>query len=333
MGRALVEGDADLLYALNLAHPTATRVHLVLAEGEVHAPEDVARLAREVDWTRVFAPDLSFAVECLRVGEHAWTSQDVKRAAGAAIQQATGARVRLNRPDVEVHVEVRGAHAFVAVNASGASLHERPWRVYQHPATLNACIASALVAWSGWLEQGGLLLDPTCGSGTIPIEADFRARRRAVNLARQDWAFARLRLHDEERYQSARDALACEALDEGPPIVGHERNARHLNGARQNGARAAARIAWREGDVADLARPEGLSTVVANPPWGLRVESRQGSDRVGAMLRAKLAEWRPATAVLLVGDRRFEQYDPRPVEARGLAYGSTYCRALTYSLG
>lgn len=332
VGRVVAEGDLDFLYRANLAHPTAERVHVVLAEGPVATPEDCAALAKQVDWPTLMRAGQTFAVDCLRVGEHAWTSQDVERKVGAAIVAATGAKANLRAPDVEVHVHVRDAHAYVAVNTTGAPLHERPWRAYAHHAPLNACIASALVAWSGWVERGGTLLDPTTGSGTIAIEADARGRGRAVNLGRPTWAFQRLGLHDEERYHALRDELACAARDEGPPIVANELNPKHLDGARENGRRAAARVGWSLSDFNLLARPEGLSTVIANPPWGLRMTSRKVSDRIAAELRAKLLQWRPPSAVVLVGNRRFEQHEPLPVEARGLMYGGTYCRMLRYAL-
>lgn len=330
VGRVVAEGPPDLVYTLNLAHPTATRVHLVLAEGRVASPEDCAAVARQVDWRGIIREGQTFAVDCLRVGEHAWTSQDVERKVGGAIVVATGARANLRAPDVEVHVHVRGEDCYLAVNTSGASLHERPWRVYSHQATLNACIASALVAWSRWPERGGTLLDPMCGTGTIPIEAEARARRRAVNLARRSWAFERLGLFDTDAFERVRDRLACGAEDACPPIVANERNAAHFQGAQANGRAAGAQVAWREGDMNDLAAPEGLRVVIANPPWGLRMTSRKVSERIGEELRRRLEAWRPEVAIVLAGSRGFEQHEPRPVEARGLVYGGTYCRALRY---
>lgn len=342
-GRVHVEADDSFLYTANLAHPTASRVLLVLAQGKVATLKDVEGLVADVAWEDVFGVERSFAGDCVRIGEHPFTSVDVAKAVGdgvcARFRAATGGAarppVRLNDPDVDVVVHVRDERAYVCVDATGAPLQHRPWRVFKSKAPLPAPLASALVRISGWTE--GLLLDPACGSGTIPIEADFRARRRAVNLARGEWAFQRLRLHDEAAYAEARDALACRALDEGPPILANEQWETTVAGARQNAASAGARgIRFSNGDFNHLARPEGLSALVANPPWGLRMAGRHVSDRIGAQLRAKMLEWAEGGAyagVVVVGNRRFEKEPPHPAEARDVEVGGAYARILSYRFG
>lgn len=340
-GRVLAEADADFLYRANLAHPTASRVLLVLNDGPVSELADVARLVADVAWEEAFDVSRRFAADCVRSGEHSFTSLDVKRATGDAVirrfQQATGTRppVDLNEPGVVVHVYVGEGHAHVALDTSGDALHKRAYRVYQHPAPVVPTLASALVRLSGW--RSGLLFDPLCGSGTIPIEADFRGRGRAVNLARPAWGFQALRLHDPERFEDARFGLACAMDDEAPPILGNDRNARHAEGARASAAAAGASRAVRftNEDFNRLARPDGLAALVTNPPWGLRLTGRKVSDRIGAELRAKMREWAEGgayAAVVLMGNHRFEKEPPLPAEVRDVLFGGVQCRVLRYGL-
>lgn len=341
-GRVHVEADEDFLYRANLAHPTASRVLLVVAQGKVASVKEIEALVEDVAWEDLFGLDRTFAGDAVRVGQHAFTSLEVAKAVGdgvcARFRRLTHGAARppvdLDAPDVRIVVHVRDAMAYVCVDTTGAPLQQRPWRVFKPKAPLPAMLASALVARAGW--KGGLLLDPVCGSATIPIEADFRARRRAVNLPRSEWAFLRLRAHDTARYEEVRDEMACRALDEAPGgmrVLGNEQWARNVEGARQNVAAAGAHVDLREADFNDLARPEGLTTLVANPPWGLRIASRRLSDRVGAQLRAKMLEWAatgPYSGVVIVGNRRFEKEPPHPVDARDCEVGGTYCRILGY---
>lgn len=338
-GRVLVEADEDFLYRANLAHPTANRVLQVVAEGDVSSPEDVARLVQDVPWEDFFGLDRSFAGDCVRVGEHPFTSVDVAKAVGdgvcarfrAVTNGAARPPVDLRRPDVTVVAHVRGERAYVCVDTTGATLHQRPWRVYNPEAPLPATLASALVRRSGWTE--GLLLDPMCGSGTIPIEADLRARRRAVNLARPRFAFQRLRTFDAARFEGVRDELACAARDERPPILGNDLWAKNVEGARRNAQQAGAEIAFSQGDLDRLPRPEGMTTLVANPPWGLRLAGRKASDRICARLRARMQGWAeegPYVAVVIVGNGRFQQEPPPPDEIQDALVGGITCRVLTY---
>ena len=338
-GRVLVEADEDFVYRANLAHPTANRILRVVAEGDVETLADVERLVRDVPWESWFGLRQSFAGDCVRMGEHPFTSVDVSRAVGdgvcARFRQATNGAARppvdLKHPDVTVLVQLRGERAYVCLDTTGAPLHHRPWRVFQPKAPLPATLASALVRRSGWKE--GLLLDPTCGSGTIPIEADFRARGRAVNLARRAFAMERLKPYEPERMERARDEAACAARDARPPILGNELWERNVEGARANARSAGAEIPFHQGDFEALPRPDGLRNLVANPPWGLRMTNRQVSDRVGARLRAKMLEWAregPYDALVIIGNGRFQKHEPRPREARDVLVGGTTCRVLEY---
>ncbi|TDQ35339.1 tRNA uracil 4-sulfurtransferase ThiI [Thiopseudomonas denitrificans] len=61
--------------------------------------------------------DKEFAVRCKRVGKHEFTSMDVEREVGSLLRQQCGAAgIRLNRPDVEVRLEIRHRRLLVEFN-------------------------------------------------------------------------------------------------------------------------------------------------------------------------------------------------------------------------
>lgn len=333
--RVVVEADDAFAYRANLAHPTASRVHRVLHEGPVASLADVERLVEEVAWERVFSPSRSFAARSVRVGEHPFTSLDAARAAGGAVHKrfaAVGARppVDLNTPDVTVFIHLHDAHASVCVDTTGPSLHMRPGRPYTHPAPLQSTLASAMIAWSGW-DGEGALVDPLCGGGTVLIEAWRRARREPANLDRASFAFERLLAHDPDAHAGARDALVARMrLDVEPTLLGCERNPNHQTGARLNLEAAGAKAIVARGDIARYDPPTPPACVVTNPPWGQRVGSLRVAEYVGQALRERLARWQPQTAVVLVGNRRFEREPPTPQDIRDVMWGSAQCRMLRY---
>ncbi|MBI4173951.1 MAG: hypothetical protein HY519_04490 [Candidatus Aenigmarchaeota archaeon] len=57
--------------------------------------------------------DNTFKVAATRAGVHSFTSMDINRQAGRVIEQQTGARVNLSRPDLTVSIEVRDKEAYV----------------------------------------------------------------------------------------------------------------------------------------------------------------------------------------------------------------------------
>src|SRR5690554_2518563 len=61
--------------------------------------------------------DKTFAVRCKRVGKHGFTSMDVEREVGSLLRRQCGAAgIRLNRPDVEVRLEIRHRRLLVEFN-------------------------------------------------------------------------------------------------------------------------------------------------------------------------------------------------------------------------
>ena len=58
----------------------------------------------------------------------------------------------------------------ISIDTSGALLHRRGYRLETAKAPLRETLAAGLLLASGW-DAASPLLDPFCGSGTIPIEA------------------------------------------------------------------------------------------------------------------------------------------------------------------
>jgi len=129
-----------------------------------------------VDFAELMGRDQSFGVEAERYGDHPFTSVDVASAVGRAVIESCLAsegwrpRVDLKSPDVQLYALVRDDEFLLGINLTGPSLHKRFYRVADVRSTLPPTLAFLMVLRSGW-EPSGCLLDPFCGSGTIPIEA------------------------------------------------------------------------------------------------------------------------------------------------------------------
>src|SRR5690606_39314931 len=106
-----------------------------------------------------------------------------------ALRQATGARpdVDLEAPVVRLNLVVRKGRAIVSVDLGGGPLHRRGWRRAQGLAPLKENLAAAVLLRGGWPAlhaDGGALLDPMCGSGTLLFEGATMAADVAPGLRR-----------------------------------------------------------------------------------------------------------------------------------------------------
>ncbi len=268
-GRIFFAANKKLVPKLNLAARCVERIVVLMYRGHFSSLDDIYAAVRDLDFSILRGK--SFAVRSMRAGMHDFTSVDVARVAGQAVidsfMERFGERLRVNldEPDVIIRVDVVDDELFVGVDTTGdQALHKRWWRVYNHPAHLNSTIACSLVFLAGW-DKRKSLVDPMCGSGTIPIEAAMIGRNIAPGKNRK---FAFFELCDEKLPDFP------ETMDK-MEIHGIEKFKKHISGAIKNAENAgvADTIEFVLGDATKL---EGTyDCIITNPPYGLRI-ARKG---------------------------------------------------------
>ncbi|MEI7847903.1 MAG: class I SAM-dependent RNA methyltransferase [Chloroflexota bacterium] len=204
----------------------------------------------------------------------------------------------LSQADAQlIVVRVVNDQVLVSMDSSGELLHRRGYRLAVAKAPLRETLAAGMILASGW-DASSPLIDPFCGSGTIPIEAVLMALGIPPGLNRR-FAFMNWPGYDEARWQTL--------LAEIPPrkevdleIIASDRDAGAVKMAQENAARAGVEniIHFECQAVSAISPPEGLGWVVTNPPYGLRVS--EGRDlrnlyaQFGNVLRAKCHGWNVA---------------------------------------
>ncbi len=210
---------------------------------------------------------------------------DVARVAGQAVidtyleSRQKRLKVNLDEPDVIIRVDVIHDEIFIGIDTTGDdALHKRWYRVYKHPAPLNASIAASLIRLADWNENK-VLLDPMAGGGTILIEAALMGRNIATGKNRD---FAYFKIFGEVLPEEDEKEISME-------LYGIEKYRKHVVGAIRN-ARAAGvadTIKFLQDDATKL---EGIEadTVVTNPPYGLRIGSKRIIEELYSGLLASL---------------------------------------------
>ena len=332
---------ADELIALGCARATATMAGVNVEGTLVDAQRAVlwSRLASRVLWPLVEFPcedehalyrnvavlpwrehlddTMTLAVDAHVSGDaltHArYAALRVKDAVVDTLRDATGARpsVDVDAPDLRLNLVVRKGRGILSIDLGGGPMHRRGWRRAQGEAPLKENLAAAMLMRGGWPQlyaDGGALLDPMCGSGTLLIEGALMAADVAPGLLRhgtvlpsrwlgfdaQSWASLYDQAHERER--AGRGALR-DVFD------GSDSDPHAIRTARENATAAALRDAIRF-DVRDMASlpiqstPRGL--VVCNPPYDARLAADATLYRtLGNSLKRAVPGWR---ASILCGD-------------------------------
>jgi len=306
-------GELVVAYRACLESRVASRVFLVVAEFEAASDAAFYEAARAVDWRAHVDPSRTLA--CDFTGKHPEITHTrfgalrLKDAICDQLRDVTGRRpdIAPDRPAVRVHAHANGPKVTVSIDLSGEGLHRRGYRTQAGEAPLRENLAAGILLRSGWPEKSlaaAEFLDPMCGSGTLVIEAGMIAANIAPGSRRHYFGFFGWPGHDRAAWdQLKRDALARERK---PTLVlrGLDADASVLPAARENAARAGLEgIVFEQGRLA-AARPKNAASgfLATNPPYGVRLEDRDGAralmKELGGVLREHFGGW---DAVILSG--------------------------------
>ncbi len=330
-GRIFFEGGKRLIGVLNSYSRTLERVNVLLYRGNISTLDEIYHAVKKLDFG--FIENRSFAIRSMRAGKHDFTSVDIARVAGQAVidsfMEGYGARLKvdLSTPDVIVRVEVVENELLVGIDTTGDdALHKRWWRVYNHPAHLNATIACAMLRIAGWSKEKSLV-DPMCGSGTIPIEAALMARNVAN---KRDFIYRKLcEMNVEDR------SLQDLKVD----LHGIEKFRKHLEGAIRNAENAGVldTITFLMGDATRL--KGDYDVIITNPPYGLRIWKKSAIKKLYEKFTeaARRCMHDGSRMVVITAEHRlFERaarnVDLNLVHERFVKYGGLITKVLLYSL-
>jgi 23S rRNA (guanine2445-N2)-methyltransferase / 23S rRNA (guanine2069-N7)-methyltransferase len=306
-------GALAVAYRACLESRVASRVFLVVADFD--APTDAAfyEAVRAIDWRAHVDPSRTLA--CDFTGKHPEITHTrfgalrLKDAICDQLRDVTGGRpdIAPDRPAVRVHAHANGPKVTVSIDLSGEGLHRRGYRTQAGEAPLRENLAAGILLRAGWpqkCESAAEFLDPMCGSGTLVIEAGMIAANIAPGSRRHYFGFFGWPGHDRQAWdQLKRDTLARERK---PTLVlrGLDADASVLTAARENAARAGLEgLTFEPGRLA-AARPKnpGAGFLATNPPYGVRLEDRDGAralmKELGGVLREHFGGW---DAVILSG--------------------------------
>ncbi|MFT4310325.1 MAG: methyltransferase [Candidatus Woesearchaeota archaeon] len=103
---------------------------------------------------------------------------------GALIHKATQAPVNLSKPDLQVHCYATTDGIIWGIDPAPKELYKREYRIYTQSSMMRSTFGIQLLLCAGYTAKK-TLLDPFCGSGTIPIEAALYASKRSPHYYRK----------------------------------------------------------------------------------------------------------------------------------------------------
>ena len=300
-GKVTFLGDEEAVCRANIFLWTAERVLIKVGSFHAESFEELFQGTRELPWEEYIPADGKFWVaKAASVKSRLFSPSDIQSVMKKAMVERMKEAYRLEWFPEEgdaypVRVFLMKDEVTVGLDTTGESLHKRGYRKLSAKAPIAENLAAALIMLTPW-NRDRILVDPFCGSGTIPIEAAMLAASIAPGMNRsftaQKWSQAvQARLWDDA-FEEAADMVDMTVK---PDIQGYDIDGEMVDIARQNARLAGvdSLIHFQRRGVEQLSHPKKYGFLITNPPYGERLQDYELSALyrvVGERFRA-LDSW------------------------------------------
>jgi putative N6-adenine-specific DNA methylase len=340
-GGVSFSGDAALLYRANLWLRTAVRVLQPILEAHVETPDELYEAVQTIDWSEFLTPEHTLAVDCnvrdSGITHSQYAARRVKDAICDQFVTQCGIRpsVDTERPMLGLNLHIYRDEAVLSFDSSGDSLHKRGYRPVLTRAPLNEALAAGLIQATGWRGDSPLV-DPMCGSGSLPIEAAWIALRRPPGLTRKHFGFMGWMNFEISLWTTVRDDARVGVLKQLPSFIGgSDVRPDAIEHARSN-ARAAGighLIEFERRDLKEFQPPPGPpGVIICNPPYGERIgderELRPLYRLIGDVIAQRCGGW--ACHVFTSDDAPWREIGMKARKTIPFWNGKISCRLMRY---
>lgn len=282
-GRVTFFGDEEALCRGNIFLRTAERILVKVGSFHAESFEDLFQGTRAIPWEEYIPEDGRFWVaKAASVKSKLFSPSDIQAVMKKAMVERLGEHYGKSwfQEDGEsfpIRVFLMKDEVTVGLDSTGESLHKRGYRKLTAKAPIAENLAASLIMLTPWNGER-ILVDPFCGSGTIPIEAAMMAAGIAPGMNRNFTAESWPHIVPPEKW---RDALeeAQEMVDMSvtPDIQGYDIDEQMVSIARQNARLAGVDglIHFQRRSVADLSHPKKYGFLITNPPYGERMQEKE----------------------------------------------------------
>ncbi len=281
-GRITFYGDEEALCRANIFLRSAERVLIKIGSFHAETFDELFEGTRNLPWEDYIPQDGKFWVaKAAGVKSRLFSPSDIQSIMKKAMVERLKGIYHMDwfpedGESFPLRVFILKDEVTIGLDTTGESLHKRGYRKLTAKAPIAENLAAGLIMLTPWNRER-ILVDPFCGSGTIPIEAAMMAAGIAPGMNRsflaENWS------HIVERkfwYEAVDEAGELMDRSADPDIQAYDLDENMVSIARENAKLAGVEkmIHFQKRDVAQLSHPKKYGFLITNPPYGERLEDK-----------------------------------------------------------
>lgn len=287
-GKVTFSGDATAFARANIFLRTTERVLLKVGSFQAETFEELFQQTKAIPWEQFIPEDGKFWVtKANSLKSKLYSPSDIQSIMKKAMVERMKQHYKKDwfaetGASFPVRVSVIKDEFTIGIDTSGESLHKRGYRKLTSKAPITETLAAALIMLTPW-NKDRILVDPFCGSGTIPIEAAMIGANIAPGMNRNFIAETWDNLLPNKIWGAAREeATAGIRTDVEMSIQGYDLDGEIIKSARQNARWAGVEqyIHFQQRPVSELNHPKKYGFIITNPPYGERLEDKEAMPRL-----------------------------------------------------
>ncbi len=282
-GRITFAGDETTFSRANIFLRTTERVLLKVGKFKAETYEELFQMTKEIPWENYIPKNGKFWVtKASSIKSKLFSPSDIQSIMKKAIVERLKKVYKIDwfpedGNEYPIRVTIMKDEVTVGLDTTGESLHRRGYRKLTSKAPITETLAAALIMLTPWNKER-ILIDPFCGSGTIPIEAAMIGANIAPGINRsflsENWSEL---LPKKVWYEAVEEAHDVKRTNVDMTIQGFDMDGEIIKAARQNAALAEVDqyIHFQQKEVKDLSHSKKYGFIITNPPYGERLEEKE----------------------------------------------------------
>ena len=287
-GKVSFTGDINACARGNMFLRTTERVLLKVASFKAETFDELFEKTKTISWEEFIPKDGKFWVaKANSVNSKLFSPSDIQSIMKKAMVERMKSVYKIDwfeesGSSYPLRVTIMKDEVTISLDTSGESLHRRGYRKLTSKAPITETLAAALIMLTPW-NKDRILVDPFCGSGTIPIEAALIGARIAPGIQREFLAETWNNIFPKDIWDKAREeADSLKLTDVEMNIQAYDLDGEIIKAARQNARLAGVEhlIHFQQKELNELSSSKKYGFIITNPPYGERLEEQENLPKL-----------------------------------------------------